>query len=45
MITTSRHFKTSSRISYSNWYFLPSILSGMAGIIIGFAIACQLGWV
>ena len=29
----------------SDWYFLPSMFSGTAGIIIGLVIASVLGWV
>jgi hypothetical protein len=41
---SAKHFPTSSH-KYSDWYFLPSMLSGTAGIIIGLAIASVLGWV
>jgi|GEM_PF-4163691 len=34
-----------SQINQSNWYFLPNMLSGVLGIIIGFAIAQSLGLV
>jgi hypothetical protein len=43
MINT-KHFPTSIHKNY-DWYFLPSMLSGTAGIIIGLAIASVLGWV
>jgi hypothetical protein len=29
----------------SDWYFIPTTLSGTAGVIIGLAIAYNLGWV
>lgn len=43
MIST-KHFPTSIQKN-SDWYFLPSMFSGTAGIIIGLAIASILGWV
>ncbi|WP_256380652.1 hypothetical protein [Pleurocapsa sp. PCC 7319] len=44
MMKTSIQFK-SSRKRRSDWYFLPSMFSGTAGIIIGLAIASVVGWV
>ena len=29
----------------SDWYFLPSMFSGTAGIVIGLVIGSVLGWV
>ncbi|MBE9170863.1 hypothetical protein IQ238_26240 [Pleurocapsales cyanobacterium LEGE 06147] len=45
MMTTSKYCQTSSRIGHDDWCFLPSMLSGTLGIIIGLVIAFQLGWV
>jgi hypothetical protein len=45
MMTTSKYFKSSSRTGHDDWCFLPSMLSGTLGMIIGLAIAFQLGWV
>ena len=44
MMTTSKHAYAFTE-HYSDWYFLPSMFSGTAGIIIGLAIASFLGWV
>jgi hypothetical protein len=44
MMTTSKHFKASVQ-NHSDWYFLPSMFSGTAGIIIGLAVGSILGWV
>jgi hypothetical protein len=44
MMTTSKHFKVSNQ-HHSDWYFLPPMFSGTAGIIIGLAIASVFGWV
>jgi hypothetical protein len=35
----------STKLKKSDWYFIPTTLSGTAGIIIGLAIANFLGWV
>ncbi len=43
MMTTSKYFKTSTQ-RHSDWYFLPSMFSGTAGIVIGLAIASVFGW-
>ncbi len=44
MMTTSQHTHASTQ-HHSDWYFLPSMFSGTAGIIIGLGIASILGWV
>jgi hypothetical protein len=45
MMTTSKYFKSSSRTGHDDWCFLPSMLSGTVGMIIGLAIASVFGWV
>ena len=44
MITTSKDHHASTQ-HHSDWYFLPSMFSGTAGIIIGLVIAAIFGWV
>ena len=44
MMTTSKHAHASTQ-HHSDWYFLPSMFSGTAGIMIGLAIASIFGWV
>ena len=44
MMTTYQHTQASTQ-HHSDWYFLPSMFSGTAGIIIGLGIASILGWV
>lgn len=43
-MNTSKQFKATTKYR-SDWYFLPSIFSGTAGIIIGLAIASVVAWV
>ncbi len=38
MITTTQSLAT-SKINQSDWYFVPTMLNGTLGIIIGLAIA------
>ena len=45
MITTIKSNQTSSQIGHSDWSCLPNILSGVGGIILGWAIALMLGWI
>ena len=45
MIATIKSRQTSTKTSHSNWDFLPTMLSGAGGMIIGWAIAFTLGWV
>ncbi len=44
MVTTAQHNHGSTQ-HHSDWYFLPSMFSGTAGIIIGLVIASLVGWV
>ena len=44
MIATIKSNQASLRLSHADWSFLPNMLSGMGGIIIGWAIAFMLGW-
>ena len=44
MMIRITQLKTSMQNS-SDWYFLPSMFSGSAGIIIGLAIASIVNWV
>ncbi|MEM7591821.1 MAG: hypothetical protein AAF383_09940 [Cyanobacteria bacterium P01_A01_bin.83] len=43
MIKT-QYFSTSTH-KHSDWSFLPSMFSGMAGIVIGLIIGSVLGWI
>ncbi len=45
MIATIKSQQNSAKIRHSDWDFLPKMLSGTAGMIIGWAIALILGWV
>ena len=45
MITNIKSNQAFSQINYSDWAFLPNMLSGTAGIILGYAIASMLGWI
>jgi hypothetical protein len=43
MVTPSTSKK--QRKSHSDWSFIPSILAGTTGVVIGLVIANFLGWV
>ncbi|MDJ0636546.1 MAG: hypothetical protein QNJ34_25435 [Xenococcaceae cyanobacterium MO_188.B29] len=45
MITNIKSNQTFAQINHSDWAFLPNMLSGTAGIILGYAIAFLLGWI
>ena len=45
MIAIIKSNQTSSHINHADWSFLPNMLSGVGGIIIGWAIAFILGWI
>ena len=44
MMKTSQYFKAISQ-NKSDWNFVPPMLSGTTGIIIGLVIASVIGWV
>ena len=44
MSTIIKSIQSASTLSHPNWSFLLNILSGIGGIIIGWAIAFMLGW-
>ena len=43
MINAIQSLTVTSKINQSDWYFIPNMLSGTLGIIIGFVIAQYLG--
>ena len=45
MIKTIQSLTVTSKINQSDWYFIPNMLSGTLGIMIGFVIAQHLGLV
>ena len=45
MIATIKSQPNSAKNRHSDWGFLPQMLSGTAGIIIGWAIALIIGWI
>ena len=45
MMVTIKSQRASTKTSHSTWDFLPPMLSGVGGMIIGWAIAFTLGWV
>ena len=45
MITNIKSNQACSQINHSDWAFLPNMLSGTAGIILGYVLASMLGWI
>ncbi len=45
MITRTQSLTVTSTINQSDWYFVPTMLNGILGIIIGLAIANFLNWI
>ncbi len=45
MITRTQSLTVTSTINQSNWYFVPAMLHGILGIVIGLAIANLLNWI
>ena len=45
MITTTQSLTVTPKINQSDWYFLPTMLNGTLGIMIGIAIANCLHWI
>lgn len=44
MITNSKYQSISHSQNHNNWSFIPTALSALAGIGIGFLIGNYLGW-
>ncbi|AFY76456.1 MAG: hypothetical protein IGR93_01170 [Hydrococcus sp. C42_A2020_068] len=45
MQLTRSNVSYQSKLNKSDWYFIPTTLSGATGVIIGLAIANFLGWI
>ncbi|MDJ0635925.1 MAG: hypothetical protein QNJ34_22250 [Xenococcaceae cyanobacterium MO_188.B29] len=41
----NNQLKTNKKQFQNDWYFIPTLLSGFAGITIGVAIGNALGWI
>ncbi len=45
MITNIQSLTVTSKTNQSDWYFVPTMLNGTLGILIGLAIANILNWI